>query len=776
MWGLFGIFMLGMIGGMLFGMMRGPKRTGKRIIVIVCFSIICIIITPWISSAFVKMALNFKVGDETLYQTITGVLPEEIGSALNTLPEVEAVMLGIPILVLNLIVFWILMLLFRFVISPIIEVLLLKKIFPKKDANGEKIPFNKWAGLGMGALQGFVLFLFMFIPVTGLMSTVDRIDGYKPKVGAVAVNVFDTGYEPLDEINKGVHELNKSIQETPIGFITKFTGTQLVGDLGLGRFMTVNAGKTSVNVKRECEIAFEVTRDAVVVYNMFADVENLRQIVPVFSDSKKVDFLNMVVNKVFRLGTIELALNSEFGEFVTEADLLKDVDMGIVDDQAAYNQSIYTGLSKINRNFIRDDILSMIEIVRLVFAEHPIAGQAEPASLYLDIDDLISVMSNPFPQTVNGVTYATKEDGLDYMFKRLDKTLTKVKFGDRNLAEQILHKFGNMNIFKELLLDPANPGLYSMPLGKLLGMNPEDAKIENFDAVMDGLANILVRAVRVGPTVYKLANGGEVTDLASILDAAGPETITAIGQILEILTNRGVKGSDGFYYYQSVDALGDPQSIKVMGTGNIIRKLLSDTISNNFNGSSDGVISFEAVLGSLMSKLSPEGPDIAWAAELNNVIAVVKKLGGMLNGEINPDELIDTLLDPDGDLLELIENSELLSEIIVDVLDVVINEILGGTGVKFDFGGVTNPVAVIQALGALVGTGVDMSEWLQNGLDGGGFNSLSAVETMFGGGSVLTLLANSGVKIEIADASLTLQDDIAGLAPTNPIKQLFRFI
>jgi len=783
MWVLFGIFFLGMIGGMLFGMMRGPKRTGKRIIVIVCFSIICIIITPWISGAFVRMALNMKInGDETLYQTITGGLAT---SGLN-MPEVEGIALGLPVLVLNVFVFWLLMLLFRFVISPIIEMLLLKKIFPKRDENGEKIPFNKWAGLGMGALQGFVLFLFMLIPITGLMSSIDRIDSYRPKIGTETVNVFDSGSISFDsdsdglnlgDLNKEIHNLNKSIQGTPIGIITKFTGTQLVGDLGLGRFMTVSAGKHSINVKRECETVFELMRDGVAVYNLFSEVDNVRQLVPIFSAKKNVDFMNLVVRKIFGLGTISMALNSEFGEFLKESDVLGDVSMEFVDDQAAYNQSIYTGIKKVNRNFVRDDILSVIEIARLVFAGHDIKGQAYPASLYLDIDDLISVMDAVvFPRTIDGVAYANKEAALDYMFKRLNNTLTKTEFAKgRNLAEEILHVFGNMNIFKQLLLDPANPNLHSMPLGKVLGMNPADAKIENFDAVMDGLANICVRIVNVGPTIYKLSNGGEVTDLASILDAAGPQTITDIGQILEILTNRGVKGADNFYYYQSVNALGHPQSIKVMGTGNILRTFISDTITKNFQGSSDGVISFDAVLGSLIGKLSPDGPDISWATELNNIVKVVKELGGVLNGEINPDELFDKLFDPE--ILELIEGSEFLSEIIVDILDGVINGILDEktAGVKFDFSGVTNPVLVIKALGALADTSDGITNWLDEGLGEEEFNSVQDVIDLFGEESIL-LLAASGAKILVAESNTSFwssYETFVTLNPASPLVHLF---
>lgn len=819
MLGLLSLFLIALIGGMLFGMMRGWKRTAKRTVVLTAFFIIALLMTPLISLALLKSPLATRLYDLVIDKLSNGD-SSTVDNALNNMKDIKAFALGFPIVLLNIVVFWVLFWLFRYVLAPIFSAIFLKQIAPKKDTDGNKVARgNIWAGLGMGAVQGLVIFAFFFIPILGFMSTLNKIDQYEPKIAGRTVDFFNSNakssgdagvvaaeedaengiresmaesIEVLGDLNQGIRDINKSINSSAIGVITRFSGMQLLGDMGLGYFSRVKAGKTTVNVKKDAEVAFELTRDFVVMYDLVVDIDEPADLIPVFSSAADVKYMKNIVDKTFRLGLAKLMLNSEFGEFMRAEDMLKDQEMDFVEDQSAYRESIYDGVGNLSAKFMREDLTALIELLTLVFAEHQL-NPTTKVCLYTDINNaLLTVNEEEISArkkfTVDRKSFYDRQEALEYVFGNLDRTLTDIKITTgkgnnavtRNLAEQILHVFGNMNVFKKLLLDKNNPELYSMPLAKALNMDVADARIDDFDQVMDGLANIVIRVVRVGPTIYKLSHEEDVTGFAAVLNENNGASIAALGQILEILTNRG----DANGIYKSVDENGDEVELRVMGLGNILRKFIADAVTEQLKSDKeDSIISFDKVLGPLIAKLSPDGADIAWAAELQNIVDVVQELGGILSGDIDPDELVNALFK--GDLLDKIAGSELLSDIILGVIDGAMSDMLDGSGVQFNFDGVTDSRDVVKAMGELVKVMTDAAEWMGD-LDGGKFNDVGDIVDLFGtvqdtdgeDKSVIVMFAESGVKIEIntnEDGLITQADVnqyVNTLPPSDPLRKI----
>lgn len=741
-------------------------------------------------------------------------------NALDSMKDIKAFAVGLPIVFLNIVIFWVLFFLFRYVFSPIFSAIFLKQIAPKKDADGNKVAKgNIWAGLGMGAVQGLVIFAFFFIPILGFMSTLNKIDKYEPKAAGRNVDFFNTGaksgdeltgtmesddaeneiresmresIEMLGDLNQGIRDVNKSINGSAIGVITRFSGMQLLGDMGLGYFSRVKAGKTTVNVKKDAEVAFELTRDFVVMHDLVIDIDEPKDLIQVFSNDADVKYMKSIVNKTFKLGLAKLILDSEFGEFMRAEDMLKNQEMDFVEDQSAYRESIYDGVGNLNAKFIREDLISLIELLRLVFAEHQL-NPTTKVCLYSDIDNaMLTVNEEEISArkkfTVDRVSFSDRQKALEYVFGNLDRTLTGIEITTgkgkdavtRNLVEQILHTFGNMNIFKKLLLDENNSELHSLPLAKLLDMNPADAQIGDFDQVMDGLAGIVVRVIRVGPTIYKLSHEEDIVGFASVLNENNGASIVALGQILEIITNRGDENG----IYKSVDEDGNTVDLRVMGLGNIFRKFIADAVTEQLKSDKkDSVITFDKVLGPVIAKLSLDGPDIAWAAELQSIVDVAQGLGDILSGDIDPDELVNALLN--GDLLDKLAGSELLSDVILGVLDSAMNDMLDGTGVQFNFDGVGDSRDVIKAMGELAKTIGDVAEWM-NDLNGEEFGEVDTIVDLFSkvqgedgeDKSVLVMLAESGVKIEIDtnEDSLITQADVNkyvnDLPPNDPLKKI----
>jgi len=822
MLGLLGMFLLAIIGGILFGMLRGWRRTGKRMLTLLGFFVFALLITPLVS----RIVLATPLG-RLLRDLIDGALGGEDGTvavAMDTMGDIRSFLHNLPIVIINILVFWVLFIMVRFVFAPIFSRIFLKKFAPKYECHedgtfvlndeNEKVKKetgNIWAGIGMGALQGAIIFAFFFIPVLGVLSILNRIDNYEPSIAGRTVDFFNRPLEDdgdvvgeddessslvatLGDFNQAVRDLNTSIksesfQGTAIWGITRFTGMQALGNFGLGYFSRVRAGSTTVNLRNDIEVAFELTRDFVVLYDLILDTDDAKDLIPVFSDDANVRFMRRVVNKAFDMGLVRLFLNSDFAEFMREEDMLDDMDAidDLVDDAPRFRESIYTGVGHLNANFVRHDLLSAIELMRLVFAEHQYDLTTD-VSLFRDIDNMLLVFNatidaeNPF--TVDGVNFNSKRLALEHVFNNVHRALTQIEITTgrgsnettRNLAHEIAHVFANMNIFQRLLMDANNPDLHAMIIANLLDMEDVDARIDDFGRVIDGLASIVIRVVEVGPTVYRLTEARDIVGFARVLNENDGAAIDAIGEILEILTNRG-------------DAYGMYNGNQVMGLGNILRTFIANTVTEQFSGDDSGsVITFDAVLAPLVNMLSPDGPDIAWAYELRHIIYVVEGLGGILTGDVNPDELVNALLD--GSLLNRVANSQILSDIVVGIFDSAVNDMLEDTGLQFNFDGVSDTREVVRAMGALsqaIGS-QDVTEWMED-LGNEEFNDVQDIIDLFGtvkmgeeGNeeevSVIVLLAESGVRMEIdtGEESVISQEDVDAFVEALPENDPLRII
>jgi hypothetical protein len=791
-----GFFILAIFGGMFFGMIRGTKRTLKRTLVLVAFFTLALVLTPFVSRGLLASPLGGMLKD--LVGDAVGE-NDVLTSVENNMADIYSFAWNLPLAIINLVIYAFVMLpLMRFVVAPIFSAIFLRSIARKRDADGNKKKHSKLAGLGMGAVQGFVVFAFVFVPVLGLMSSLNKIDKYEPSFNAISFDVMDTGMKPLNEMNQFIRDVNTGVQKgtdtpigikNPIGPITNYTGLQWFGDRGLAYLTTVKAGKKNIEMKREIEIGFQLSRDVPAIIKMVSEIDEVVDLVAIFSDKDNVEYFESVINKVFKLGTVNLLLDANYNDLVEDLELIH----GVSGYGNEFEKSMYTGMGAISAKQIQSDLLSALEVTRLVFAKHNIEGViGEQISLYEEVDKLIYAMRNDAteqtPLYIDGIPFKDKTSAMNHVFENVGRALKQVEFDaennkKRNLAEQIFNVFGSLNLFTEALVDPENPDMHSIPLGRALRINPEDAIIGDFVQVMDGMANIVVRIVDIGPLVYQLSSTSDPVKMAQILKDDGEDGIVALGQILEILTNTG---KDGIYISQPNS--DNPQEVRVMGVGNIFRvaigNFLTEWLDRNNNdtgegeenpengfgsyayGDSDGagggsILDFNKIIESLVDKLAPGGAekDIAWVEELGVIVDIVGTLGDLLNGD--PQELLERLLG--GDLLELIAESDLLAGAVVNALDGALNNALKDTGVEFDFGGVDSS-EVILALASLADGG-KITELLDGdgGLaDASSFEDVNALVALLGGDgkgedSAIVMLANSGLVINVVDADGSLQ-------------------
>jgi len=795
MWGFLGIFAFTVVVAMLFGMVRGTKRTLKRMVLVIPCFILALLITPLISRG------AYMLGRGPLMGLVDGLIGdnEMIGAALEV-DGVEGFVVGLPLIIVNIIVFYVLLFFFRYIVTPIVSVLFLRKVAPKRDADGNKIKHSKLAGLGLGALFGVLIFAFMWIPMTGLMSSLDRVDGYEPRIVKMEQVDFmeGTGNDIIDGANQIIRTVNTEVSGSAMGAITKYSGMQMLGRFGLGHLATIKAGGVRANMVREVEVFAELSRDAVVIYNFVSsiDFENPQpKLAEVFGEDKDVAYFESVINKIFDRGVVKLVLDANFDEFLRKANFGDGEEVGVLggvdfsfivgedeDLQHRFREAIYDGIGKIGSDFFREDILALLNVARLAIVDHRI-GATEERSLWMGIEDAILVMTCKDSDCGDCVAVG----GITGAFDNLHRVLTfkDSDWDGSNLAERVFGTVGEMNIFKNLLFHSEDTDLYSLPVSNFLGlvnvsMEPEEVVID-FGRVMGGLANIVTRVVNIGPTAYKLIDSsGSISGIAEILSENDGAAIVAVGEILEILTN-----SDDWIV--GGELVGDTivGGTPTMGTGTILRQVISSLVVDNIPEMDSGdMFSLDSVLDPLLEKLAPGGPDIEWAKELSGLVKIVQEVGDLLTGDdIDIDKLIDKLLS--GDLVDIIADSELLSGIIVGVLDGVINGALPD-GISFNFDDADN-ADVIKALGSLVGDVTQLITDMED-TDVSDFNNIL---NLFGGSdggddNALVKLADSGLKIEVdgdlipgLEESLklwgdSLVDEIGddGLPIPNPLKKI----
>jgi hypothetical protein len=242
----------------------------------------------------------------------------------------------------------------------------------------------------------------------------------------------------------------------------------------------------------------------------------------------------------------------------------------------------------------------------------------------------------------------------------------------------------------------------------------------------------LTRVVDIGPTVYRLVNtGGNIVRIADILSEDDGAAIVAVGEVLEILTNsdKWVVGAD---------------KTPTMGTGRLLRQVIA-SFMDDMPSVGGGALDFDSIIGPLKDKLASD-KDIEWAKELSDIVKIIQELAPFLSGELNPEDIINQLLA--GGLIDTIADSELLSGLVVGMLDGALNG-AAPEGVSFNFDGANNG-DVIRALGEMTD---DMSKLLGAASGEGNFEDFNDIIDMFGGGAegeeTLLALAESGMKIEI---------------------------
>ena len=177
------VFVVFVVAGALFGMGRGVKRAGLRLIIYVGLLLVAFFITPLVVNGVLHV--NLKIAgytpDEAVAygsEQLVKFLQQNLGDYIVPFQDyIKDYALGIVLAFLNLAVFYALYFVVKFV-GLIIYAIMAHYMAPKRTKDGKKLPKHAGWGALVGALQGVLLFVIFLFPINGLVGIVNHVGEY----------------------------------------------------------------------------------------------------------------------------------------------------------------------------------------------------------------------------------------------------------------------------------------------------------------------------------------------------------------------------------------------------------------------------------------------------------------------------------------------------------------------------------------------------------------------------------------------------------------------
>ncbi len=219
-WIVGGVFLLFVLAGMIWGLIRGLKKSAFRAGWVIVTAVIVFFLAPVITVALMKMDLSFLninidgVALTSLNEIAAHYLKQipDFGEMLTENPETLEIMVKLVSLLLNAFIYVILFWLAKIILWPIWAILS-AVLIKKKNKDGEKKKKHAWWGLLVGTVLGLFVGGTTLMPVMGVVNLATEVEKTSQKTYLT---------EETDE-NGNVVEVEKQG-----GFISQYAGDEVV--------------------------------------------------------------------------------------------------------------------------------------------------------------------------------------------------------------------------------------------------------------------------------------------------------------------------------------------------------------------------------------------------------------------------------------------------------------------------------------------------------------------------------------------------------------------
>lgn len=374
-----GIILLFILFGMIWGLIRGLKRTSFRLGWIFAFGVILFFVAPLVTMALMKMDisfLNINVNGQlvtSISELATYYLKQipDFGEMLTEDPETLNIMLSLVALLLNSFVYVILFWLVKIVLWPIWAIL--SAIFiKKKNAKGEKKKKHAWWGLLVGAISGLFVGATTIMPVVGVASLATEIENSTKENYATTTTDENTGEEiiiynggVLTKLGAGeVVDILNYYNNSFVAKALKYTGIEFFQNASFSGLSSATLNNQRIVLKDE-------------VKNMavtFASVKNLQELGFNNLNQQKINELisasRILVNQMFNIKTLyalgDNLMPKVIDEILTNPEFIIQLPNT---GEELFNQAIVDSvkeLKKINFADVKNELINLLDIASLL--------------------------------------------------------------------------------------------------------------------------------------------------------------------------------------------------------------------------------------------------------------------------------------------------------------------------------------------------------------------------------------------------------------------------
>ena len=741
MMGIAGFFAATLALGVMWGFLRGAKRSGIRLITSLIGCVLALLVTPIMSMMLLGADLpvigkpDAFMGDMLSGQT--AAVPTQMMGMVGEL------IMGLAIVLVNLIMFFLMYFAFKWV-SWIVYAVLASMFAPTKAPKadrvaalqgGQKSPNPKCyrlAGAGIGLVNGLILFGFLMIPVFGGFAAFDKVASYNahtfssnnvhvsqevstsnantPSRMAMEVQRAAGSSSGMAPIFAGMKSANSQIQSSLMGKIAGMTGISFLGQMGTGYLTDVKTKSFNFNVVDLVVDGGITAIDTMALVDEFTAGGNPLDRIADWSEAD-YSMVQRFVNRIFGIKIIDNVLSKDNMEDISDG--LKDKNVFKAADGVYKEESeqgaMYDALKMFNARTLSHDINSLIEIAKIVFAKETVDGVK--VNLYGDLKDIIdnSKKANfswrDVCESIEGKL--GKDVVVNGITKKVDGEVVKdPKYWEkknsklRRLTDTV---FGTYLV--QAIFDDANSlsSLYKAPLEKFLPTEEGESEIAiankgtawlGNNSVSANSAELISQILSVAGVLADVATGGD-NILASIA-AMSVDDVDAMSSVLSTLTDSAGIGTQ----IRKLITKSLPADMKNIGTPDAQGKYTMPSTYKPTGVSYADKLIFDIVVklnntevDPVTNKLDPMG----WESLLRTAHSLAKMADGIMNsGEdfdmsnMSIEKILDLLKDSDvlENMLNIIGESEVLQEIIHDLIDDMVTEIasqFGGDSNSFTF-------------------------------------------------------------------------------------------
>ena len=374
-----GVLLLFILIGFLFGLWKGFGKSVIRLFTVLAMAVVCFFCTPPISKALAATNISnlgidiSGVKVTTINEALTLLLKKIgiINEFMESSPTFSELVKAIPVLVLNLVVFFIfflVLLTFSHIFSWLIA-----KLTLKKQKKGEHKRFRLLGGL-VATVQAVIVFAILAVPVFGIADTIQAAFDASESTQSVTAayiqenetyslmssttsSAADEAEEKIEKIKSKVSPYLEDYNKTIFVKVFKAIGLASIDTKVYNKLTTVTVNEEDVTLKNEIVVFAKASKDISVIASLSESSTE--------QDFKKAQravssmFESSLFSRIAEETVKHVALAWQENE---EAFGIKKPDLGemanpLIDE--AINQ-----LSSTNRVTLENDIVKAIDVMK----------------------------------------------------------------------------------------------------------------------------------------------------------------------------------------------------------------------------------------------------------------------------------------------------------------------------------------------------------------------------------------------------------------------------